>query len=66
MNELVRRTATYVAKNDDSLGKEIGKAAVVIGGGGLALAGIAALLPFVNLLMLLTVVAMGGAVLWFR
>lgn len=66
MNELTRRTATYVAKNDDSLGKEVGKSALAVGAGGLALWGVAGLLPFVNLPMLLVAAVVLGVYLWLR
>lgn len=69
-NELVRAAQKHIATTDDStLKKEAGKGLAVIGGGGLALWGVAGFLSFVPLislpLLLILSVVLGGY-WWFK
>lgn len=52
--ELVKSGQKYLASSSDaSLRKDVGSGLIMAGGGGLAIVGLAALLPFVNALVLL-------------
>lgn len=66
-NELVRAAQRHLATTDDStLKKEAGKSLVAVGGGGLALATLAGVLPFITLPMLLFFVVVLGGYWWLK
>lgn len=65
--EIVKAGQKYlVASSDESLRKDIGGALVLAGGGGLAIMGLAALIPFVNALVLLIAVLGLGIFVWAK
>ena len=69
-NDIVRAAQRHLVSTDDStLKKEVGKGLVAVGGGGLALWGVASLLsflPLVSLPLLLILSVMLGVYWWVK
>jgi hypothetical protein len=64
-NELVKRGAGYLAKNDDNAIKRgIAEVSLTAGGGGLALWVLAGVLPFITLPMILMALVVFGVVIY--
>lgn len=65
--ELVKSGQKYLAaSSDESLRKDVGSGLIMAGGGGLAIVGLAALIPFVSALMLLVLVLGAGVYTYFK
>lgn len=66
-NELMKVGQTYVAKTDTTaMRKDVGGALMKTGGAGLVLGGLAWLIPFVTLPMLLVVAVVLGAYIYAK
>lgn len=66
MNELQRYAASQIVKSEGTVAEKASKGLIVTGGGGLLLYGVAGILPFISLPMLLVLMVIGGLVLAFK
>lgn len=65
-NEIVRYGRTALAKSDETLSREAGKSLMTVGAGGLVIGGVAWLIPFISLPVMLVVAVLLGAYLYVK